>query len=107
MSFHVGQRVVCVVVCDHWGGLRRSFPEVSLPVVGTVYTLRDVFAEPRCSQSGEVLVRLAELVNPPSKTNIGPYEAAFSSECFRPLDERRLDIFRAMLVSPPKEVIQA
>lgn len=88
MSFHVGQRVVCV---DTSAG---RYP-CDLPPLekGSIYTIRDVTP---CF--GELAVQIEERYR---------RDYWFRASRFRPLDERRLDIFRAMLVTPPKETVAA
>lgn len=103
--FHVGQHVVCVddrvgvfdvpgvAYNDERGldGLRR----------GVVYTIRAVGDDGVPSLS-KATVWLAEIQRPPSK---GWGETGYAAERFRPVDETKLAIFKAMLVSPPKETV--
>lgn len=106
MSFHVGQPIVCVRACPDGCGLGTE----ALPKVGTVYTVREADV---CRYSGVVCVLLVEIVNPVALywlSHLGVHvhcEPAFNGNQFRPLDEKRLDVFRAMLVTPPKETVSA
>lgn len=89
--FEIGQRVVCVA---YRGEDRPSNVGVeNRPRIGGVYTIRDIGQD-----SKERLgVWLEEVVNRPVPTLVGLRERGFFIQCFRALDERRLDIFRAML----------
>lgn len=103
-KFKPGMRVVCV--SDEWMPGFKEQEQLrhgsAFPVKGRVYTLRDVIIS---EDTGELLVRLVEIVNPPVVIlwdgTIGePLWGAFR---FRPLDENRLDVFRDLLVDLPKE----
>lgn len=88
--WHIGQRVVCV---DD-----KGFNEKGLiyPIKGKVYTIREVKYYP----DGDFYsFRLEEIVNQPKEYKQGYGEKAFREFRFKPLDEKRLDIFRAMLVT--------
>lgn len=100
MSFHVGQRVVCIKE----GGWSHAEPGERHPQKGEVLTIRNIDLCP-----DGTFLQFAEIVNPQTRVDFDglPAEAQYWSERFRPIDERRLDIFRALLVSPPKEVVQA
>lgn len=96
MSFHVGQRVVCVDATAR--DCRAWTPDEALEK-GIVYTIARVFSHP-CGEIDEFV----ELVERRRSEFCKEYwgHRGYSIYRFRPLDERRLDIFREMLVSPPK-----
>lgn len=83
MSFHVGQKVVCVDDKPFNGGLDGL-------IAGNIYTIRG-FGE---CMSGPLGIRLVELLRP-KPANDMPYLA----RRFRPIIERKTDIsiFTAML----------
>ena len=90
--FHIGQHVVCVDDKPCGGkvydlaGIRR----------GSVYTVRAVATDYEFSQGVESAVWLVEVerfqyfADPP-----------FAAARFRPVVESKIDIFRALLVTPP------
>jgi hypothetical protein len=83
--FEIGQRVVCVDDTPKWyptAGVKR----------GEIYVVTRVHHSPR--HGGSV-----ELQGTPSMSLLG-----FYAERFRPVDETRLDIFRAMLTETPAQV---
>lgn len=108
MSFHVGQRVICVravypALAEHYSYIKNW------PVKDTIYTIRAIEAD------GDLVgVRLHEIVNPPTLTTQGVCEPGFTGEWFRPLTERKTDIsvFTEILdrendkrrIKPPAEV---
>jgi len=97
MSFYPGQRVVCV---DDVFPPRKNKAEI-YPIRGAVYTVRDTI----CDHRG-LAIFLVEITNKPAKYKQGVREMGFFAHRFRPLDERRLDIFRDHLnrvPSPEKE----
>lgn len=100
--FHIGQHVVCVndeerafVIPGHsyigdLNGLKR----------GNVYTIRGIAPAPRHYAGCVLMVSLEEIHR---GSMAGGGEAGFALERFRPLDEAKLAIFRALLVTPPRE----
>ena len=102
MSFHVGQHVVCI--WDAWGRSHPKLAGVVWPVKGQVYTVREI----RLIESREVTglaLWFMEISNPVVKfKNVAePMEVGFAARRFRPLNESRLDIFRAHLAPSPKQ----
>lgn len=94
MSFHVGQKVVCVR--DGWAFPGCRLPPPNLPKCGETYVIRS--AEPAALYPGQAL-RLHWLINPPIILPSGvQYEPAFCViGCdgvmnFRPVIERKTDI---------------
>lgn len=95
MSFHVGQRVVCVDA--EWPTSGKS------PLSkGTVYTVTKCFVGHYYNGGAFPTGQIGELVELAETSNPSDDARGFKVSRFRPLDESRLDIFRAMLVSPPK-----
>lgn len=89
-NFVVGQKVVCVIGSRrHWS---VRYPEVILPVEGQTYTIRDMIPH----ASGEIGIRLAEVVNPDLEIGMtykdGSKEPMFSHVQFRPVVTRKTDI---------------
>ncbi len=80
MSFHVGQKVVCVKPGynpETWAGINNC-------VVGAVYTVRAVIDD----EWGAALL-VEEIVNPIWR---GLTECGFYRDRFRPIQERKIDI---------------
>lgn len=100
MSFHVGQRVVCVEDQPKPGTI---WSPGTAPEKGRVYTIARVFTHP--STDG-LLVELVEIRRSDATERQWGHRG-YGAYRFRPLDERRLDIFREMLVTPPKEPVSA
>lgn len=94
MSFHVGQHVVCVD--DVWHDIDPLHPNpddlIDRPIAGHVYTVREIIRS-----VADASIRLHEIRNEPLYYADGYNEAAFFCCRFRPLNESRLDIFRAHL----------
>lgn len=87
----VGMRVVCINDQPrHWEEDGYIYPNK-----GHIYTIRQVVFDNL--KTGLLLV---EIHNP---TLNGDGEAYFNCRNFRPLDERRLDIFRSILTKAPSE----
>jgi len=101
MTFHVGQKVVCVDVTD-----RHRYGGFVIPVKGAIYTIRK-FDD--CEG-----VYLAEVVNPPTLVashdggRIHIDEPSFWLKDFRPIVDGKTDIsiFTAML-TPNKTQVDA
>lgn len=95
MSFHVGQKVICV---DDSPNPHCEDVLPNRPVKGAFYTVRSLHVEPHITNAYGV--RLHELINPEFNFDGGPaYEWSFNSARFRPVVERKTDIsaFTAML----------
>lgn len=91
-----GMRVECIRTESIRG-------DEDVPQKGKVYVVRDAFV---CDRTGNVGLHLVEIVNPKrSYTDFsGTYwccEIGWDAANFRPLDERRLDVFRAALTKAP------
>jgi len=95
--FYVGQRVA--YIGKEYG--KAGFGWETLPKKGPVYTIRAVTV--RGSEEG---LLLNEIVNCPAMYGDGIYEAAFPSELFRPVVERKtsIEVFTAMLNPSDKRV---
>ena len=98
--FHVGQLVVCVDEdpASHAKPGWSYVGDLDGLTRGSVYTIRDVLVDP--VQRGNS-VRLVEIVRSVYRGREVPYAV----ERFRPVDETKLSVFKAMLVSPPKETV--
>lgn len=96
MSFHIGQKVVCVNAAqrrDSWGKLPESL------VRGAIYTIRDVYESHLPPAIG---VRLEEIQGP-----FCPFwreEIGFHAIRFRPVRETNIDVFTKMLEQQPAPV---
>lgn len=103
MAFHVGQRVVCVKSGRHHiVGVWDKVPEK-----GIIYTIRGIMPAAEIGAETDGLY-LVEIVNPEIMTEDGGWvEMPFASGRFRPLDESRLDQFRAHLAPAPKPRVSA
>lgn len=99
MTFHIGQKVVCVDGKTHFG----HGTEIT-PTKGTVYTVRSVFL---CGFHGTTKIRLNEIHNEPMRYMTGVEECGFGAYRFRPVRETDISIFKAMLVTPPKQRVSA
>lgn len=91
--WHIGQRVVCV---DDKG----VQPIVKPLIKGRIYTIREIT---NYSTGG---FRLHEIHNEPCSTTHGFLEVSYKARRFRPIDEKRIDIFRAMLKNKEKEKVK-
>lgn len=94
----VGQRVVCID--DSF----LSSVDTYLKKIGYVnpkkydiLTIREIRSDAKA-----IGILFKEIRNPAVSTTGGFIEVAFRSERFKPLDESRLDVFRAMLVEKPQ-----
>lgn len=87
-DWHVGMKVVCIRES------KRLLACESYPTIGTIYTLRSIFAD-----DDGVFVRLREIRNPVMHYEDGTEEMAFDVQFFRPVQPRRTDIsvFTSML----------
>lgn len=103
MSFHVGQKVVCID-----GDFKNPHyePPGAMPDKGGIYTIRSMEMA-TCGYSGAIQLglRFYEFVYPPVACG---HEPCFAARCFRPLIERKTDIaiFQRMLI-PSKQGIEA
>lgn len=94
--FHIGQRVACIA--DYAGCDPRTEPVLglTLPRKNSVYIVRDT-----CTAYSDLeqVILLREIVNPVAKynPNFEPFEPSFRAQYFRPLDEKRIEVFRSML----------
>lgn len=90
MSFHIGQRVVCIN--DQMDGGATRWKDATYPVFGQIYTVRGMAVLP-----GGLILRLEEIICPTfGRDN---EEAGFGADHFRPVIERKTDIsvFQRML----------
>lgn len=101
MSFHVGQRVVCVNAKRPAG--RTYYNDEVFPVTGGVYTIRSMFIR---QKTGALLLRLYEIVNKEGEYDEGFQEAGFNCSRFRPVRDTDISIFTAMLNPVPKKELE-
>lgn len=85
MTFHVGQKVVCVDECPP--EYRLQHEDIVFPVKGAVYTIRDTMFE-----GGKAWVRLVEIVNKPQQYDDGWDECDFWAGHFRPAVQPRKEL---------------
>lgn len=100
MTFHVGQKVVCIEGEFDQAALAISLG-VALPTKGVIYTIRN-FED----RGDEPCLRLIEIVNPKIMHHGDIFdEPAYANDCFRPLVEKKTDIsiFTAMLNQKQRE----
>lgn len=101
--FHVGQRIVCIA--DYAGIDRKAISALglTLPLKGFVFTVRDTS---KAYGDLEQIILLGEIVNPVAKYNpeFEPFEPWFRARYFRPVDEKRIEVFRKMLQPKPEMV---
>jgi len=95
MNFHVGQKVVCVDDRG-WNGAA-----ISLPVKGEVCTVRGF------SKSALGIWLLLEEHRSGTTFPFTGEERGFMPERFRPVKTTSIELFRAMLVNPPREIVGA
>lgn len=88
----VGQRVVCIN--DDWRGGNGT---VNRPKKNDILTIRRIYC-----YNGAVGFVFKELINPPVHAVVGFVEQMFMATQFKPLNESRLDIFRAMMMEKPQ-----
>lgn len=99
MTFRVGQKVVCID-----GNIGGGCGLETFPIKGMVYTVRAVrWSDWHQSEQ----LRLVEIENEPRRYHDGVFECGFNSQRFRPVKTTSIEIFRAMLVNPPREVVDA
>lgn len=101
MTFHVGQKVVCVD--DNFPN--NAMPTMAvrrpnLPRAGAIYTVRRVFIETfERGRKRELALHLYEIVNPEAswKGEDGVSEIGFVATRFRPLIERKTETGMSIL----------
>lgn len=105
-AFQSGQRVVMVTPFKQHV-LERAMDEgVTLPVVGPIYTIRNI--EPGEGWNvGKTYLRVMEIWNGPHISD--GIEPSFDASMFRPVAERKTDLgmsmLRSLLNTQPDEVI--
>ena len=105
MSFHVGQRVICVDDRPRVG-VRAGRGDEAMPKAGITYTIRTILhREPLGLDQDGVL--LEEIVNPVRwyTAPAGPIRAElhFRVDRFRPVRTTNIDVFTRMLEPAPRE----
>lgn len=89
MTFHVGQKVVCV---DDGFKPELFYSDDVMPRRGEVYTIRDLE-----QIKGYPLLRVCEIRNKVRSYAHGRYECAFHRARFRPIVEKKTDTGFAIL----------
>lgn len=99
--FHVGQHVVCVKR-GKWK--REDLLGETHPHYGQVFTVRAIDY-----RGGRAVLRFEEIRNPAMRRGPdgSPAEVKYWASRFRPLQDSCLDIFRQLLVNPPKQGVDA
>lgn len=104
MTFRVGQKVVCVYADPLPGS--PSNTDMDGLTKGAVYTISEIGPVPAPHRwAGMASVHLVEI-------NRGPcpllgITIGFACARFRPVKTTSIEIFRAMLVNPPREIVGA
>lgn len=93
---YVGQHVVCIEA--RWGvyGERAIKKGCVLPKPNHVYTIREILDIPGYG----IGFKFVELVNP-KVSNFGTEEPSFDPKQFKPVDPKRIEVFKAMLNPVP------
>lgn len=83
-------------------GMEGGVGDETFPVLGSYYRVREATLHPRFL---EPAILLEEIINPPHRyktaTGVDVYEAPWRSRRFRPVDPRRLEVFRKALTGRP------
>lgn len=97
MTFHVGQKIVCVT--DTYTDSGWMFVP-NKPKKGSVYTVRGITEMGRKNR-----IHLEEIISPVQQWAEGFYEVGFLPFRFRPVQERKtsIEIFTAMLNSQTRK----
>lgn len=107
MSFHIGQKVVCVDDCKWLRNSGAIFGDESIPAQGAQYTIR---AFTGVDEDGDEFYLLCEIKNPERDYNGDFGELEFWAAIFRPLEEKpdSIEIFREIArgVSDGKPVVE-
>ena len=92
IDWHVGMKVVRVAE------FQRQIPGHKYPLVGGVYTIREIFVSPL----GKVIILLQEVRNPSEPSNMVIREYGFDAEKFRPVQKHKtsIEIFNRILLNP-------
>lgn len=105
MTFHVGQKVVCVNDDLH-AFVRNGFKYNNIPSgmkVGQVYTVRGIVdgqrLHPAWQKDGVYLVEIVR-----SRFDADPCEPPFAAARFRPVQDQGMSILRAILANPKREL---
>jgi hypothetical protein len=106
MAFRVGQKVVCVDLRLRDDGL-HPYQGETIPEMGGIYTVRDMFDAGRYGYHGEDGLLLVEIVHPVRHylAPAGPVtcEQFYLSFRFRPLRTTGIEALEAMLEPVPQE----
>lgn len=97
MSFHVGQKVVCVDDSPHPS---PNFCGIKHLKKNSIYTVRGFGYYPVTGSHGLYVEELILPIHYPSGL-----EYAYAPRQFRPLRTTSIEVFQQMLVNPPKELV--
>ena len=97
-GFHVGQLVAYVRKPGPIGG----YGDEVHPKYGSIYTVRDI-----CHDGRGAYLLVHEIQNPIRWYQEGKLEPGFRDHHFRPVDESRLEVFRAALAPTPRKRVDA
>jgi hypothetical protein len=110
--FEIGQQVVCIADSEGrpWRFETATFVDVvaSWPRYKQVYTVRGVGPS---NERGTFGLYLEEIVNP--EVDMRPHgipfvgEPNFGAHHFRPVRKTSIEVFRQILVTPPKKLVDA
>lgn len=93
MSFHIGQKVVCIF--DAWS---RPYGE-DVPQKDQIYTIRDIIHDSKIDQIGFRLHEIRNIPHPFTRSGKEVIEeSAFNSHGFRPLIEKKLGTETGMAI---------
>ncbi|RVD44895.1 hypothetical protein EN742_00690 [Mesorhizobium sp. M4A.F.Ca.ET.020.02.1.1] len=91
-GYRLGQLVACIDDNLYFTGLCPD--GMTLPRKGAVYRIRTIEAFRVPDGRHLLFLRFDEIRNPEYPSSIGPYEPVFDARAFKPLDDRRIDVFR-------------
>lgn len=98
-DWHTGMRLVCIKNFNRNGLGQPIEPHIRLPEKGRIYTLADMF-----SYGTIGVITLQELPVQYVVYSGIKVMVRFDARAFKPVDESRLDVFRAMLRTKPVSV---
>jgi len=93
-DFVVGDEVVCVEI------FIPQYDGECIPTKDVVYHIRDISIEPK---TGDIFLRLQEIINTPQYTIDGFLEVCWFASAFRKVRKTNIEIFKAMLNKTPEQ----
>ncbi len=82
--FEINQKVVCID--DAFGSVHRRHIK-EFPIIGNIYTIRDIIPAQEANGSETAAVLLHEIVNPPSPIRPEWGECGFMASRFREIED--------------------